>query len=121
RRPRRDACRPRPQGVRARRHGPARPAYRRNRVGQVGAVAHAGPGAAVTHSSETLNFVLVDFKGGATFSRLDRLPHTSAVITNLADELPLVDRMKDAIAGELVRRQELLRSAGNYVNRHEYE
>jgi S-DNA-T family DNA segregation ATPase FtsK/SpoIIIE len=76
---------------------------------------------AVTHSSEDLNFVLVDFKGGATFASLDVLPHTSAVITNLSDELPLVDRMQDALAGELVRRQELLRAAGNYVNRHEYE
>lgn len=76
---------------------------------------------AVTHSSEELNFVLVDFKGGATFASLDALPHTSAVITNLSDELPLVDRMQDALAGEMVRRQELLRAAGNYVNRHEYE
>ncbi|MDT4995711.1 MAG: segregation ATPase FtsK/SpoIIIE, family [Actinoplanes sp.] len=76
---------------------------------------------AVTHSSEELNFVLVDFKGGATFASLDDLPHTSAVITNLADELPLVDRMRDALAGELVRRQELLRDAGNYVNRSDYE
>jgi len=78
-------------------------------------------GLAVTHSSETLNFVLVDFKGGATFSRLDDLPHTSAVITNLADELSLVDRMKDAIEGELNRRQELLRDAGNYANLKDYE
>jgi S-DNA-T family DNA segregation ATPase FtsK/SpoIIIE len=76
---------------------------------------------AATHDSETLNFVLVDFKGGATFTRLDRLPHTSAVITNLADELPLVDRMTDAINGELLRRQELLRAAGNYVSQREYE
>ena len=76
---------------------------------------------AVTHSSEDLNFVLVDFKGGATFASLDVLPHTSAVITNLADELPLVDRMRDALAGEMVRRQELLRAAGNYVSRFEYE
>ncbi len=76
---------------------------------------------AITHSSEELNFVLVDFKGGATFASLDALPHTSAVITNLAEELPLVDRMEDAIAGELVRRQELLRAAGNFVNRQEYE
>ena len=67
---------------------------------------------AATHSSETLNFVLVDFKGGATFASLDRLPHTAAVITNLADELPLVDRMTDAINGELIRRQELLRRRG---------
>ncbi|HEY7272171.1 MAG TPA: type VII secretion protein EccCa [Actinoplanes sp.] len=76
---------------------------------------------AATHSSETLNFVLVDFKGGATFSSLDRLPHTAAVITNLADELPLVDRMTDAIDGELIRRQELLRRAGNYASLRDYE
>jgi S-DNA-T family DNA segregation ATPase FtsK/SpoIIIE len=76
---------------------------------------------ALTHSSEELNFVLVDFKGGATFASLDALPHTSAIITNLSDELPLVDRMQDALAGEMVRRQELLRSAGNYVSRAEYE
>ena len=78
-------------------------------------------GLATTHSSEVLNFVLVDFKGGATFASLDRLPHTAAVITNLADELPLVDRMVDAISGELNRRQELLRKAGNYPNIIEYE
>ncbi|MFC4065164.1 type VII secretion protein EccCa [Actinoplanes subglobosus] len=76
---------------------------------------------AITHSSEELNFVLVDFKGGATFASLDVLPHTSAVITNLADELSMVDRMQDALAGEMVRRQELLRAAGNYVSRFEYE
>ncbi|MGA8112383.1 MAG: type VII secretion protein EccCa [Actinocatenispora sp.] len=76
---------------------------------------------AVTHSSSILNFVLIDFKGGATFTRLDGLPHTSAVITNLEEELALVDRMLDAIGGELVRRQELLRSAGNYASVRDYE
>ncbi|MGA8112399.1 MAG: type VII secretion protein EccCa [Actinocatenispora sp.] len=76
---------------------------------------------AITHSSEELNFVLVDFKGGATFASLDVLPHTSAVITNLEDRIDLVDRMKDALAGEMMRRQELLRDAGNYVSQHEYE
>ncbi|MEH0841403.1 type VII secretion protein EccCa [Micromonospora sp. CPCC 205711] len=76
---------------------------------------------AATHSSEQLNFVLVDFKGGATFASFDRLPHTAAVITNLADALPLVDRMVDAINGELVRRQELLRRAGNFASLRDYE
>ncbi|WP_318219267.1 type VII secretion protein EccCa [Streptomyces sp. SCL15-6] len=76
---------------------------------------------ALGHSSETLNFVLVDFKGGATFLGLDQLPHTSAVITNLADEAALVSRMQDALHGELIRRQELLRAAGNYSSAHEYE
>ncbi|WP_443076598.1 type VII secretion protein EccCa [Streptomyces sp. TRM 70361] len=76
---------------------------------------------ALTNSSETLNFVLVDFKGGATFLGLDELPHTSAVITNLADEVSLVARMQDALHGELIRRQELLRAAGNYTSALEYE
>ncbi|MCT9084298.1 type VII secretion protein EccCa [Streptomyces fulvoviolaceus] len=76
---------------------------------------------ALTHSSDTLNFVLVDFKGGATFLGLDELPHTSAVITNLADEVALVSRMQDALHGELMRRQELLRAAGNYTSALEYE
>jgi S-DNA-T family DNA segregation ATPase FtsK/SpoIIIE len=76
---------------------------------------------AVTHSSATLNFVLVDFKGGATFIGLDKLPHTSALITNLADEVQLVARMQESLQGELVRRQELLRRAGNYSSVLEYE
>ncbi|BBH66791.1 type VII secretion protein EccC [Actinoplanes sp. OR16] len=75
----------------------------------------------LTHSPEILNFVLVDFKGGATFASLDRLPHTAAMITNLEDELPLVDRMLGAISGELNRRQELLRKAGNYASQRDYE
>ncbi|MGW7062925.1 type VII secretion protein EccCa [Streptomyces sp. NPDC054904] len=78
-------------------------------------------GLAVTHDSQTLNFVLADFKGGATFTGMGRLPHVSAVITNLADDLTLVDRMGDSIRGELQRRQELLRSAGNHANVHDYE
>ncbi|GAA3583229.1 type VII secretion protein EccC [Amycolatopsis ultiminotia] len=76
---------------------------------------------AITHPPNTLNFALIDFKGGATFTRLDKLPHTSAVITNLAEELPLVDRMTEAINGELIRRQELLRAAGNFSSLRDYE
>ncbi|WP_459545892.1 type VII secretion protein EccCa [Nocardia sp. X0981] len=74
-----------------------------------------------THSPDLLNLVLVDFKGGATFLGLDPLPHVAAVITNLEDELSMVDRMRDALAGEMNRRQELLRSAGNFANVTEYE
>ncbi|WP_425556864.1 type VII secretion protein EccCa [Dactylosporangium darangshiense] len=76
---------------------------------------------ATTHSSETLNFILVDFKGGATFLGLDQLPHTSAVITNLAEEAALVGRMQDAIHGEMIRRQGLLRQAGGYSSVLDYE
>ncbi|MFZ2177093.1 MAG: type VII secretion protein EccCa [Rhodococcus sp. (in: high G+C Gram-positive bacteria)] len=73
------------------------------------------------HSPDALNLVLVDFKGGATFLGLEDAPHVAAVITNLAEELAMVDRMRDALAGEMNRRQELLRSAGNFANVTEYE
>ncbi|MEO5608413.1 MAG: type VII secretion protein EccCa [Ornithinibacter sp.] len=75
----------------------------------------------MTHSPEALNFVLVDFKGGATFAGMADLPHVSAVITNLGQELTLVERMQDALQGEMTRRQELLRSAGNFSNVTDYE
>ncbi|GAA1597800.1 type VII secretion protein EccCa [Actinoplanes couchii] len=76
---------------------------------------------AATHSSEVLNFILIDFKGGAAFSAMDRLPHTAAVVTNLEHALPLVDRMFDALEGEMARRQEVLSKAGNYASLYDYE
>jgi S-DNA-T family DNA segregation ATPase FtsK/SpoIIIE len=75
----------------------------------------------LTHSPEQLNFVLVDFKGGATFAGMAGMPHVSAIITNLGEELSLVDRMQEALQGEMTRRQELLRSAGNFANVGDYE
>ncbi|OBH60544.1 type VII secretion protein EccCb [Mycobacterium mantenii] len=70
----------------------------------LGMMAHNSPAA--------LNLLLVDFKGGATFLDYAHAPHVAAVITNLADEAPLVARMRDALAGEMNRRQQLLRTAG---------
>lgn len=66
-----------------------------------------------THSPDELNLILVDFKGGATFLGFEQANHVAAVITNLAQEAHLVARMHDALAGELTRRQGLLRAAGN--------
>lgn len=73
-----------------------------------------------THSPDELNLVLVDFKGGATFLGLHSR-HVAALITNLEQELTMVDRMADALSGELHRRQELLRRAGNFANVGDYE
>ncbi|NJP68346.1 type VII secretion protein EccCa [Streptomyces spiramenti] len=78
-------------------------------------------GMAATHSSDQLNLVLVDFKGGATFAGMAELPHVAAVITNLEDNLTLVDRMKEALSGEMNRRQEVLRDAGNLVSIRDYD
>ncbi|MEU5842963.1 type VII secretion protein EccCa [Rhodococcus sp. NPDC047139] len=78
-------------------------------------------GLVATHPPEALNLVLVDFKGGATFLGLEQIAHVAAVITNLADEIAMVDRMKDALEGEMNRRQELLRTSGNFANVGDYE
>ncbi|MGH3559626.1 MAG: type VII secretion protein EccCa, partial [Mycobacterium sp.] len=78
-------------------------------------------GMVACHSPEALNLVLVDFKGGASFLGLEQAPHVAAVITNLSDEAPLVARMRDALTGEMNRRQELLRAAGNLDSIAAYE
>ncbi len=78
-------------------------------------------GLAAGHSPELLTMLLIDFKGGATFADLQELPHTAGLITNLADDLTLVDRMRTSLAGELERRQQLLRDAGNLESIHAYQ
>jgi DNA segregation ATPase FtsK/SpoIIIE, S-DNA-T family len=75
---------------------------------------------AVAHPPELLAFVLVDFKGGATFAGMSGLPHVAGAITNLQDDLAMVDRMHAALFGEQRRRQELLRAAGNLASIREY-
>ncbi len=76
---------------------------------------------ALTHPPDTLALALADFKGGATFAGLAQLPHVAGMITNLADDLALVDRMREAVFGEIQRRQELLKSAGNLASLREYQ
>lgn len=77
-------------------------------------------GMITSHPPDVLNLILVDFKGGATFLGLERARHVGAVITNLAGEAHLVSRMNDALAGEMNRRQEVLRAAGGFANLAEY-
>ena len=69
-------------------------------------------GLAARHSPEALSFVLVDYKGGAAFAELSRLPHVAGLITSLQRDLTLVDRMRDALVGEQQRRQRMLEEAG---------
>jgi len=64
------------------------------------------------HHPDQVNLLLADFKGGSTFLGMEKLPHTTAVITNMAEEAELVSRMGDVLNGELDRRQSLLRQAG---------
>ncbi|MDH6109465.1 S-DNA-T family DNA segregation ATPase FtsK/SpoIIIE [Kitasatospora sp. MAP12-15] len=78
-------------------------------------------GLTTTHSPELLSLVLVDFKGGATFAGVTELPHVAGLITNLVDDLALVDRVRDALQGEQQRRQRMLRDAGNLDSVREYQ
>jgi type VII secretion protein EccCa len=67
------------------------------------------------HHPDQVNLLLTDFKGGSTFLGMENLPHTAAVITNMAEEAELVGRMGEVLTGELDRRQTLLRQAGIQV------
>ncbi|WP_168581671.1 type VII secretion protein EccCa [Gephyromycinifex aptenodytis] len=69
---------------------------------------------ACSHSPQELSFVLVDYKGGATFAGLERLPHTAGSITNLALDVDLVARMRDSLLGEVRRRQQVLAENGHH-------
>ncbi|MET9203423.1 type VII secretion protein EccCb, partial [Gordonia sp. NPDC003585] len=75
---------------------------------------------AVCHSPDRLALVLVDYKGGAAFAGLDRLPHSTAMVDNLSDDSGLVDRLHDALLGEMQRRQQVLQAAGSLPNVTEY-
>lgn len=70
-------------------------------------------GLALTHDPDTLSFVLIDYKGGAAFAEISKLPHAAGIVTNLNRDRSLVDRMRDALLGEQERRQAMLRDAGN--------
>ncbi|MBT1543801.1 type VII secretion protein EccCa [Curtobacterium aurantiacum] len=70
-------------------------------------------GLAVSHPPEDLAMILVDYKGGAAFAPFARLPHVAGLIDNLADDPQLTRRARASIAGEVRRRQEMLRDAGS--------
>jgi len=61
-------------------------------------------------SPEHLNFVLIDYKGGATFDACAGLPHTVGMVTDL--DQGLASRALMSLNAELHRRELLLRSAG---------
>ncbi|MEU4083003.1 type VII secretion protein EccCa [Streptomyces aureus] len=69
-----------------------------------------------THSPEDLALVLVDYKGGATFAPFTGLPHVAGVITNLENQAGLVERVHSSLAGEVKRRQQVLKDAGDIAD-----
>jgi len=73
-----------------------------------------------SHSPDVLSMVLVDFKGGATFAPFESLPHVAGVITNLQDDAGMIERAHSSLAGEIQRRQQVLRDAGNLAGVADY-
>lgn len=78
-------------------------------------------GLLATHSPDLLAMVLVDFKGGATFAPFEGAPQVTGIITNLSDDLSLVERVYASLNGEILRRQEVLKAAGNIANITDYQ
>ncbi|MER6235202.1 type VII secretion protein EccCa [Streptomyces clavifer] len=73
-----------------------------------------------THPPEDLALVLVDYKGGATFAPFAKLPHVAGVITNLENQAGLVERVHASLAGEVKRRQQALKDAGDVADIGDY-
>ena len=65
---------------------------------------------AASQPPDRLNLVLLDFKGGAGFGLLARLPHTVGCVTNL--DLDQAVRALNGLQRELERRQRLVARAG---------
>lgn len=65
---------------------------------------------AVANRPDAMNFVLVDYKGGAAFKDCVRLPHTVGMVTDL--DANLVERALTSLGAELTRREHLLAGAG---------
>ncbi len=65
---------------------------------------------AVVNRPESMNFVLIDYKGGSAFSECELLPHTVGMVTNLDGHL--TERALTALDAELKRRESELRKIG---------
>ncbi len=65
---------------------------------------------AATYSPDQVNFLLVDFKGGAAFQPLGRLPHCVGLITDL--DSTTAARALASLGAELRYRERMLNAAG---------
>ena len=65
---------------------------------------------AASHPTTAVNFLLVDFKGGASFSAISALPHCVGVVTDLGHSG--AKRALESLSAELRRREQLLADIG---------
>ncbi|WP_159613737.1 FtsK/SpoIIIE domain-containing protein [Glutamicibacter sp. JC586] len=71
-------------------------------------------GLAARNAPDKLNFILVDFKGGAAFAACEALPHTIGTISNLDEQL--ATRALESLEAEMERRQRLFAAAGEDID-----
>jgi S-DNA-T family DNA segregation ATPase FtsK/SpoIIIE len=65
---------------------------------------------AANHPPDKMNFLLVDYKGGAAFAECDGLPHSAGLVTDL--DPYLTERALRSLDSELRRRERLLATVG---------
>lgn len=70
-------------------------------------------GLAAKHSPFDLQFVLLDFKGGAVFDGYEKLPHVVCVRNCVEEHKEYVPLVREAVELEMHRREETLRAAGS--------
>ena len=78
-------------------------------------------GLAVTHHPYEINFALIDFKGGAAFNELAKLPHTVGVVTDIESNATYAERVIQALSGEIEYRKRVLedsRATFNFGRSH---
>nr|WP_269468894.1 FtsK/SpoIIIE domain-containing protein [Paeniglutamicibacter quisquiliarum] len=71
-------------------------------------------GLAARNDATRLNFILIDFKGGAAFAACEALPHTIGTISNLDEQL--ADRALRSLEAEMARRQRIFAAAGEDID-----
>lgn len=67
-------------------------------------------GLAANHPPDDVNFLLIDYKGGAAFAECARLPHTAGLVTDLDPYLTI--RALRSLTSELRRRERLFADCG---------
>ncbi|MFC9432899.1 type VII secretion protein EccCb [Nocardia sp. NPDC057030] len=78
-------------------------------------------GLALHHGPDQVNFLLVDFKNGATFQPLTSLRHLAGHVRDVEQDLYLRERLQEVLDGEIDRRRRLLEESGPYTTIGEYE
>lgn len=66
---------------------------------------------ALTHNPYDLNFALIDFKGGAAFRGLEKLPHVVGLITDIENNVDYASRVIQSLSGEIKTRKQVLNKA----------